>query len=95
MRFNGSITVDDGCVIALRDGKSVLAAGIIAAEGDFERGDIIQVLDVAGREVAKGLVEYDADDVEAIMGRQSAELEAILGHSPRSAVIHRDHLVLM
>ncbi|WP_340587075.1 glutamate 5-kinase [Erythrobacter alti] len=95
MRFNGSITVDDGCVSALRDSKSVLAAGITKVDGDFVRGDIIQVLDVAGREVAKGLVEYDADDVEAIMGRQSAELEPILGHSPRSAVIHRDHLVLM
>ncbi len=95
MRFSGSITVDDGCVVALRDGKSVLAAGIITSEGDFERGDIIQVLDVAGREIAKGLVEYDADDVEAIMGKQSRELETILGHSPRSAVIHRDHLVMM
>ena len=95
MRFNGSISVDDGCVVALRDDKSVLAAGITGAEGDFKRGDIIQVLDVAGREIAKGLVEYDADDVEAIMGRQSADLETILGHAPRSAVIHRDHLVLM
>ena len=95
MRFNGSITVDDGCVAALRDGKSVLAAGITASQGDFNRGDIIQVLDIAGAEVAKGLVEYDANDVEAIMGRQSAELEAILGHTPRSSVIHRDHLVLM
>ena len=95
MRFNGSITVDDGCVVALREGKSVLAAGVTRSQGDFERGDIIQVLDVSGREIAKGLAAYDADDVEAIMGRQSSELEAILGHSPRSAVIHRDHLVLM
>ncbi len=95
MRFNGSISVDDGCVRALHKGKSVLAAGIFAAKGNFERGDIIQVLDVAGTEIAKGLVGYDADDVAAIMGRQSAELEEILGHSPRSAVIHRDHLVLM
>ncbi|KUO51832.1 MAG: glutamate 5-kinase [Sphingomonadales bacterium BRH_c3] len=96
MRFNGAITVDDGCVAALRDGnKSVLAAGITGVEGDFSRGDIIEVKDVTGRVIAKGLVEYDADDVEAVMGRQSAELEAILGHSPRSSVIHRDHLVLM
>ncbi|MGB3165616.1 MAG: glutamate 5-kinase, partial [Alteraurantiacibacter sp.] len=95
MRFNGAITVDDGCAGALRDGKSVLAAGIVKVEGDFSRGDIIQVKDVTGREIAKGLVEYDIDDVEAIMGRQSGELEAILGHAPRSAVMHRDHLVMM
>ncbi|QZH75439.1 MAG: glutamate 5-kinase [Erythrobacter sp.] len=95
MRFNGAITVDDGCVAALHDGKSVLAAGITRAEGDFSRADIIEVKDVTGRVIAKGLVEYDVDDVEAIMGKQSAEQEAILGHAPRSAVIHRDHLVLM
>jgi len=95
MRFNGSITVDAGCIDALHNDKSVLAAGIMKSEGNFLRGDIIQVLDHEGQEIAKGLVEYDADDVEAIMGRQSAELEGILGHTPRSAVIHRDHLVLM
>lgn len=95
MRFAGSIKVDDGCVAALRNGKSVLAAGVIACEGDFERGDIIPVYDIAGNMVAKGLVEYDADDVEAIMGRQSAQQQEILGHAPRSSVMHRDHLVLM
>ncbi|MDE1466935.1 glutamate 5-kinase [Aurantiacibacter sp. D1-12] len=95
MRFAGSIKVDDGCVQALRNGKSVLAAGIINAEGDFDRGDIIPVYDIAGNLVAKGLVEYDVSDVEAIMGKQSNEQEAILGHAPRSAVMHRDHLVLM
>ena len=95
MRFNGAIYVDDGCVLALRDGKSVLAAGITRVEGDFQRGDIIQVFDVTGREIAKGLVEYDAEDVEAIKGKQSDMLGDILGHAPRSSVIHRDHLVLM
>ena len=95
MRFNGSITVDDGCVEALRGGKSVLAAGVTGVTGDFNRGDIIEVKDVTGRTIAKGLVEYDIDDVEAIMGRQTHEMEDILGHAPRSAVLHRDHLVLM
>ncbi|MEL1249544.1 glutamate 5-kinase [Aurantiacibacter gilvus] len=95
MRFNGAITVDDGCVEALRDGKSVLAAGIVKVEGDFERGDIIPVYDITNRMIAKGLVEYDWSDVESIKGHSSDEQEAILGHSPRSAVIHRDHLVLL
>ncbi len=95
MRFSGAIVVDAGCVAALRGGKSALAAGITAVSGSFARGDIIEVKDANGQRIAKGLVEYDAATVTAIMGRQSAEQEAILGHSPRSAVIHRDHLVLM
>lgn len=95
MRFNGAITVDDGCVEALRKSKSVLAAGIVKVEGDFERGDIIPVYDITNRMIAKGLVEYDWSDVEAIKGHSSDEQEEILGHSPRSAVIHRDHLVLL
>lgn len=95
MRFNGAIHVDTGCVEALHKGKSVLAAGIIKTEGDFERGDIIPVHDEMGRMIAKGMVEYDQSDVRAIMGRSGRDHEAILGHAPRSAVIHRDHLVML
>lgn len=95
MRFNGALTVDDGCAQALKNGKSLLAAGIIKVEGDFERGDILPVYDENGRMIAKGAVEYDWPDVEAIKGRSSEEHEEILGHTPRSAVIHRDHLVLL
>ena len=95
MRFNGAITVDDGCVAALRKGKSVLAAGIKSVEGDFERGDIIPVYDGSRRMIAKGLVEYDWSDVEAISGYSTSEQAEILGHAPRSAVMHRDHLVLL
>ncbi|WAT19032.1 glutamate 5-kinase [Aurantiacibacter sp. MUD11] len=95
MRFNGSITIDDGCVEALGKGKSLLAAGITKVDGDFERGDIIPVFDETKRMIAKGLVEYDWSDVEAIKGHPSEEQEDILGHTPRSAVIHRDHLVLL
>lgn len=95
MRFNGSLTVDLGCVDALRREKSLLAAGISKIDGKFERGDVIAVYDVAGRMIAKGMVEYDWEECEAIMGRQNGEQEAILGYAPRSAVIHRDHLVLL
>lgn len=95
MRFNGALTVDDGCVEALGKGKSVLAAGIIKVEGEFERGDILPVYDESRRMVAKGVVEYDWSDVVAIRGHSSEEHEDILGHTPRSAVIHRDHMVLL
>ncbi|MWV27405.1 glutamate 5-kinase [Aurantiacibacter rhizosphaerae] len=95
MRFNGALTVDDGCVEALQNGKSVLATGIIKVEGEFERGDILPVYDESRRMIAKGVVEYDWSDVIAIRGHSSEEHEDILGHTPRSAVIHRDHLVLL
>ncbi|NVD45874.1 glutamate 5-kinase [Qipengyuania atrilutea] len=95
MRFNGSITVDDGCASALHDGRSLLAAGIVKVDGDFERGDVITIHDLVGRMIAKGMTEYDAEDCDAIKGKQNSKQEAILGHTPRSAVIHRDQLVLL
>ncbi|MHA6316772.1 glutamate 5-kinase [Altererythrobacter sp. CAU 1778] len=95
LRFNGSLQVDSGCVAALGRGKSVLAAGVTKVDGDFERGDIISVHDETGRMVAKGMVEYDASQCRAIMGRQTEQHEEILGHTPRSSVIHRDQLVLL
>lgn len=95
LRFNGSLTIDDGCVAALREGRSLLAAGVASVEGNFSRGDVIAVQDDAGRMVAKGLVEYDASECDAIKGLHSGELEERLGHAPRSAVIHRDQLVVL
>lgn len=95
LRFAGSIKVDDGCVEALRNGKSVLAAGIIGVEGKFERGDVIPVYDSFGRMIAKGIVEYEWHEVDAIKGHSGHELAGILGHAPRSSVIHRDHLVML
>ena len=94
LRFNGALVIDDGCVSALQSGKSLLAAGISDVTGNFARGDIVSVQDTGGKLVAKGLVEYDIEDCRAIMGLQSSEQERVLGHAPRTAVIHRDHMVL-
>lgn len=91
----GVLVVDDGAVKALRSGKSLLPAGVVAVEGDFDRGDAVQVKDAQGRTIAKGLIAYDYDDATRIIGRKSDEIEAILGFKGRDALIHRDDLVML
>jgi glutamate 5-kinase len=94
-RMRGSVTVDAGCAAALGRGGSLLATGITAVEGDFARGDPVAVRDAGGRAIAQGLVEYTSAEVAMILGRRSGEIEALLGYAPRTAVIHRDQLVLL
>ena len=90
----GTITVDDGALRALEKGKSLLPAGVIAAEGDFQRGDAVIVKGPGGREVARGLTAYSAADARRIMGHKSGEIEGLLGYRGRDEMIHRDDLVL-
>lgn len=91
----GSITIDAGAVEALASGSSLLAAGIITINGQFERSDVVEITDEEGQTFARGLAEYDALDCAKIIGRRSSELEAVLGYAPRSAVVHRDQMVLI
>jgi glutamate 5-kinase len=91
----GVLTVDAGCASALHSGSSLLAAGIVAVDGAFARGDLVTVHSAKGDRLAQGLVEYAADEVRAIAGRKASEQEALLGYAPRAAVVHRDHLVLL
>ncbi len=91
----GTLTVDAGCAAALHEGASVLAAGIVAAEGSFERADLVTIVAQDGRALAQGLIEYDARSCHAIMGRSHVRQQEILGHAPRSAVVHRDQLVIL
>lgn len=95
MRLRGSVRVDAGAAAALGRGSSLLAAGVRAVDGEFQRGDAIAVLGPDGETLARGLSEYDAGECVRIMGRQSSEHEDILGYAPRSALIHRDQLVLL
>ncbi len=90
----GTLTVDAGAVRALAQGRSLLPAGVTAVSGRFGRGDAVKVVDAAGAEIARGLVAYDADDAEAIRGRNSSAIEEILGLPGRAEMIHRDDLVL-
>jgi glutamate 5-kinase len=91
----GSITIDNGALKAVRQGKSLLPAGVVAARGGFERGDTVSVLDLDGAEVARGIVAYADVDAARIMGRKSSEIESILGFRGRDEIIHRDDLVIM
>ena len=91
----GRLTVDAGAKTALlRGGKSLLAAGIVDVAGEFEEGDVVQVVDEAGRELARGLVNYGAAELIKIRGRSTQEIPAILGYKYFDEVIHRDNLVL-
>ncbi len=96
-RIKGSITVDAGCVKALRKagGCSILPAGITAVEGSFEPGSTVSVKNNEGRELARGLVHYSAAELDLIKGCKSGEIEDILGHKTFDEVIHRDDLVIL
>ena len=94
LRPNGRVCIDDGAQSALQAGKSLLPAGVTAVDGTFERGDAVVVTAHDGRELARGLIAYGAADAQRIIGRKSGEIEAILGYRGRSALIHRDDMVL-
>jgi glutamate 5-kinase len=91
----GTLHVDEGAAGALRDGKSLLPAGVTSVEGRFDRGDAVSVRDPAGTELARGLSAYSSEDARRVCGRRSRELEAILGYRGRDEIIHRDDLVLL
>ncbi len=94
LKSAGSLVVDDGAVKALSAGKSLLPAGVTAIDGDFKRGDVVDVKDKKGKVLARGLVAYAAEDARRIAGRKSAEIEKLLGFRGRDEIVHRDDLVV-
>lgn len=90
----GTLRVDAGAEEALRSGKSLLPAGVRDVTGSFSRGDTIAILGTTGREIARGLAGYDADEARQIAGKKSAEIAAILGYAGRAAMVHRDDMVM-
>lgn len=92
----GDLVVDDGCAKAmLTGGKSLLAAGLVSVEGEFAAKNTVRVLTQEGREIARGIVNYDAVSLRRIAGRHTDEIAAILAAPVFSEVIHRDNMVLM
>ena len=96
LNFLGAIRVDGGAVRALREGgKSLLPAGIVAVEGGFHRGDVVNILDTDGNRIACGLTNYDAGQVDSIRGSQSSAISELLGCEYGDEVVHRNNLVVL
>jgi glutamate 5-kinase len=91
----GDVVIDDGAVIALKGGRSLLPAGVIDIKGKFDRGDTVMVKDSRGNKIAIGLCAYTSEDAWLIMGQQSQEIENMVGFSGRNELIHRDNLVVL
>ncbi|MDX2237515.1 MAG: glutamate 5-kinase [Hyphomonadaceae bacterium] len=90
----GALIVDQGAAAAVRDGKSLLPAGVTAIEGAFEKGDAVRIVDAEGRDIARGIARYDAADARRIMGLKSAAIEDALGYAAGAALVHADDLAL-
>lgn len=96
LQIRGRVYVDAGAVAVLRQrGSSLLAVGVIAVEGDFKRGDLISCVGSDGCEVARGLINYSADETTAIKGSSTSEIMRRLGYREEDELIHRDNLVLL
>ncbi|MES9978977.1 MAG: glutamate 5-kinase [Candidatus Thiodiazotropha sp. 6PLUC5] len=92
----GSLTLDDGAVRVLREqGSSLLAVGVCDVKGDFGRGEVVVCLDLAGNEIARGLVNYSAQETIRLKGIPSSRIEEVLGYVDEDELIHRDNLVLL
>ncbi len=92
----GTLKLDDGAVEAITVRRaSLLPAGITAAGGSFEAGDPVDLTDESGKPVARGIVNYDAKELPAIMGRSTRWLASKLGPEYEREVIHRDDLVIL
>jgi glutamate 5-kinase len=95
LQMRGNLTLDEGAVKALTiGGSSLLSIGVTRIDGNFERGEVVGCLDPAGKEIARGLVNYSAAETRRILRRASSDIETILGYVGEPELIHRDNLVL-
>ncbi len=96
LKTRGHLTLDDGAVRVLcKGGRSLLPVGVKSVSGQFRRGEMVSCLDTAGNEVARGLVNYGADEARAIAGRSSDRIADVLGYISDEEMIHRDNLVVL
>ncbi|EIJ41717.1 glutamate 5-kinase [Beggiatoa alba B18LD] len=95
-KMHGELVLDDGAVNVLRaSGKSLLAVGVRQVKGDFMRGDMVACFTLTGEEIARGIVNYNADETIKIMGQTSNRIAEILGYVDEPELIHRDNLILL
>lgn len=95
-RPRGRLQLDAGAVRAIANqGRSLLAIGVVAAEGEFTKGDVVALYNDQGQEIARGLTNYTADEIRRIQGLKSSKIAQVLGYRPYDEVIHRDNLALV
>lgn len=96
LRVEGRIYLDQGAAVALRQQKtSLLPIGVRGVQGEFRRGAVVSCLDPAGKEIARGIVNYSSQETARISGHHSAEITRILGYMTQPELIHRDNLVML
>lgn len=96
LQVRGKLVLDEGATKALsHEGKSLLPIGVCDLSGEFERGAVVTCVDLNGREIARGLVNYDTSEIKKIMRQPSSKIESILGYVDEMELIHRDNLVLL
>ena len=95
LQLAGSVLVDNGAAVRLREGKSsLLPIGMLSVAGEFSRGDVIAVQDAQGAEIARGLANYSSAEARLICRRSTAEFEALLGYTAEPEMVHKNNLVL-
>ena len=95
LQLRGAVVVDAGAAVKLRDeGKSLLPIGMVQVDGEFSRGDVIAVCDLAGVEIARGLANYSSAEARLLCRKPSSEFEKLLGYAAEPEMLHRDNLVL-
>ncbi|MCP1328052.1 PUA domain-containing protein, partial [Halomonas sp. 707D4] len=96
LQVRGTLTLDAGAVNVLREkGSSLLPVGVRQVEGSFKRGDMVLCVDEQGGRIAKGLINYGAEEARRLAGKPSHQIEAILGFVEAPELIHRDNLVIV
>lgn len=96
LKPRGRLVLDQGAVTVLKgQGKSLLPVGVTSVDGRFSRGELVSCIDPEGREIARGLVNYDADETARIIGQSTEKIESILGYVDEPELIHRDNLALI
>jgi glutamate 5-kinase len=95
-RPKGTLRIDAGAKRALvEQGKSLLPVGVVAVDGEFGKGDVISICDESGREIARGLCNYSAEDAIRLRGKQTDQIASLLGSIPYPELVHRDNLVVV
>ncbi len=95
LQIYGEVIIDDGAFSALKNGKSLLPAGVIDVNGKFDRGDTVAIKNSKLEKIGVGLCSYDSDEARLIMGQNTKDIESLTGFSGRSELIHRDNLVVV